>query len=335
MRTFLKASVFLGLSIILIACGQSVIPTTSPVPSSTATITATLTPLPSITSSPTITPTNRPEYVPPTLIPTIDPTLVPDLLSKAFSVQTMEGVNGHKIRQITGWDHGFGTIVPPYYYCPGYIWLDTNHILLNPIAGQRDDYIDGAPRSIEVVFQPVVINLDSESVWLPPVNISPLDVCNRVYWSTELQILISSQLQGDVSTISTYTYDGDRVSSYTGSIIDISPSRTKILLAQDTLLDLRTNTRIKLDWSLEDYHQFDLTGLFWTSDETRTYRCCYFYADLTRGISHRFERSDFQFTDGIHLDPTGLWFYRGGWVRNDTYFLGEWSYVYEGCTKSM
>lgn len=227
MKGLFRVSIFLGGLLFFIACGRASQVTLTPVSSPSATSIPTFTPSPSPAAMATLEATSTQGYVPPTLIPTIDPTLMPELLNNAFSVQEMEGVNGHKIRQIKGWEYGFGTIVPPYYYCPSYIWLDTNHILLNPVAGQRDDFIDGAPRTINVVFQPVVINLDSEAVWLPPVNISPLDVCNRVYWSAELEILISSQFQGDVSTIFTYTYDGDRVSSYTGSIIDISPSRTR------------------------------------------------------------------------------------------------------------
>jgi hypothetical protein len=74
-----------------------------------------------------------------------------------------------------------------------------------------------------------------------------------------------------------------------------------------------------------------LSGLFWADpEETRVYRCCYFYADLTTGTSHRFERSDFQDTSSNHLDPSGLWFYRGRWVRDDTHFLVEWSWIDDG-----
>src|SRR5829696_7993369 len=319
MRHFFTTITFLTIIVSLAACRQSITPTASPVPSPTVTATATITPLPANTSTPTITPTGRPEYVPPTLIPTINPTLVPEMLSKAFSVETLEGVNGHKIRQITGWDYGFGG---GFWEgsCPGYYWLDASHLLLYPAAGQIRSFDQW--QGTNAVPQPVVINIESGAFWLPPANesASPL-TCNRVYWSQELGILITSEIDKDVSTVSTYTYDGRKQASFPGGIWDISPSGTKILIRESRLLDLKTNKIIDLNWSLEDYHEDMMSGLFWTyPDETRIYRCCYFYADLNKGISYRFERSDFQDKDGKHLDYDGLWLYRGGWVSNDMYF---------------
>jgi len=154
--------------------------------------------------------------------------------------------------------------------------------------------------------------------------------CYPVHWSKKLGILVISGSYNNKSAVFTYTLDGKRLAYYPGDLSSISPSKTKILIGENTIIDLQTNKKITLAWSLEDYHEFILSDLFWTSDETRIYRCCYFYADLTTGISHRFERSDFQDTNGNHLDPDGLWFYRGGWVQDDTYFLGEWSYVDDG-----
>lgn len=328
MKNLFRIVVFLIIGLVFIACGQTSASTPAPMPSPTATVTSTLTPLPSKTLTPTATPTPRPEYVPPTLIPTIDPTRVAELLSKAFSVQTLESINGHTMRKITGWDYGFGG---GFWEgsCSGYYWLDAKHLLLYPATGQVRAFDQWA--GTNVVPQPVVINLESEQVWLPPANTSgsPL-TCNQVYWSGELGILITSETQDGVSAVFTYTYDGRKLSSYTGGIVDVSPSGTKILLGDNTVIDLRTNKRSTLAWSLEDYHEDMLSDLFWTSDEKRIYRCCYFYVDLTTETSYRFERSDFQDTNGNHLDPSGLWFYRGRWVRNDTYFLVEWSMVDDG-----
>jgi hypothetical protein len=304
--------------------------TPSPIPSLTATTTATatLTPIPTQTATATVeaTPT---EYVQPTLIPTIDPTLVPGLLSKAFSIQTLEGSNGHTLRQITGWDYGFGAGIWQYS-CSGYYWLDTNHLLLYPSTGQEYGGPEGMWR-VNVAPQPIIINLKTGYVWLPSEEVSaPSWSCSPVYWSKKLELLIISGTYNGKSAIFTYTLEGKRLAYYPGDLSSISPSKTKILVGDNTIIDLQTNKKVTLAWSLEDYHEFTLSGLFWTSDETRIYRCCYFYADLATGISHRFERSDFYLTDGTHLDPDGLWFYRGGWVRNDTYFLGEWSYVDDG-----
>jgi hypothetical protein len=330
MKNLLRVVIFLLISLSILACGQSISATPLPIPSATTTttVTPTLTPIPGPTATATAQPTSRPEFVPPTLIPTIDPTLVPRLLSEAFSVQTMEGVNGHTVRKITGWDYSFGG---GFWEgsCSGYDWLDADHLLLYPATGQVRAFDQWA--GTNVVPQPVVISLESEKVWLPPANTSasPL-TCNQVYLSRELGILITSETQDGVSTVFTYTYEGRKLSSYTGGIVDVSPSGTKILLGDNTLIDLRTNKRSTLAWSLEDYHEDMLSGLFWTSDEKRIYRCCYFYADLSTGTSYRFERSDFQDLNGNHLDPSGLWFYRGQWVQNDTHFLAQWSWIDDG-----
>ena len=325
MKNVFRTIIFLIISLLFIACGQTVPTIPSPIPS----LTATFTPTPNPTATATVEPTSRPEFVPPTLIPTIDPALVPELLSKAFSVQTLEGENGHKIQQITGWDYGFGGGLW-WGSCSGYDWLDSSHLILYPATGQVDAP-EGVWSAINVVPQVVVLNLESGHVWLPPeIPSSAPRSCNRVYWSSELEILIISEVHDEISTVSTYTYDGKKLSSYTGSIMDVSPRGTKILLEDNTVIDLQTNKRITLDWSMEDYQEEMLSDLFWTSDETRIYRCCYFYADLATGTSYRFEQSDFRDTDGNPLDRRLLWFYRGQWVRNDTYFMVEWSWIDDG-----
>ncbi len=321
MKNLLRVIVFFIICLLFIACGQQVTVTSLP----TTTLAATFTPVPNLTATAIVEPTSRPEFVLPTLIPTIDPTMVPELLSNALSVQRIEGVNGHNIQQITGWDYGFGDWRDQ---CSGYDWLDEHHLLLYPAAGQVGGP-QGVGAGIDIVPQPAVINLKSGSTWLP-VNVTPA-TCNRVYWSPELGTLITSEVNDGISTVSTFTYDGFRLSSYPGRLLSVSPSRTKILISEDTLIDLRANKTVKLAWSLENYDEQVLSGLYWTyPEETRVYRCCYFYADLNTGTSHRFERSDFQDTNGNHLDSSGLWFHRGQWVRNDTYFLVQWNWIDDG-----
>lgn len=299
--------------------------------------TASATRLPPHTPSqtPTVAPTSTPApaFVSPTLIPTIDPTLLPGLFSKAFSIQTIEGVNGHNIRQITGWDYGFGEGIRTAS-CSGFYWLDESHLLLHPAAGKVTGP-EGSWASINVVPQPVIVNLESGVTWLPPVNRSHQPTCNWVFWSQELEIFITPEIHNDVSTISTYTYDGHKLSSYPGGTLNFSPSRTKMLVDEDILIDLRTGKQIKLNWSPENYDEQVLSGLFWASDETRIYRCCYFYADLMAGISHRFKRSDFQNINCNHLKDSGLWFQMGFWVRDDTYFLVWWQAVDDGDIKYL
>jgi len=329
MKKFFRAIVFLAFCLLLIACEQSVTAAPSPIPSPSATATATLTPVPSQTATVTIEPTPRRTYVQPTLIPTIDPALLPGLLSDALSIQTFD-MNGYNARRITGWEYGFGANIW-YAYCPSYVWLDTNHLLLYPGAGQEYPPAGMGILGINIVPQPVVMNIETGSVWLPPVDISSGLTCNRVFWSRDLGILITPEIHGDTSAVSTYTYDGNKLASYPGKVLDISPSRTKILMKDGTVLDLVANTKIKLNWNLENYDApVPSVSSYWTSDETRIYRCCYFYADLVNGKSFRFIESDFLDSQGNQLDYAGLWMYRGEWVRDDTFFLVWWSYLDDG-----
>lgn len=343
MKKSLQIIVFLVIGLLFSACGQIPTEVRSPIPPNTATATADLsiefwietsladTPTATATLNPTapatlpITPTKA--YVPPTLIPTIDPTLLPDLLRKTLSIRTTEGVNGHKIRQITGWNYGFGRGTE-YGSCAGYSWLNTSHIVLYPEAGQQVEfYGDGATTARGRAPQPVVMNVDNGILWLPPVESGS---CQHVNWSPELGILINSEVHNDTPTVSIYTYDGRKLTSYPGSLTDISQSREKILVGENTVIDLRTGKKTTLAWSLKDYNELILSELFWTAAETRIYRCCYFYADLNAGTSFRFGSSGFQDRNGNQFDYEGLWMYRGQWVRNDAFFLTQWSWIDDG-----
>ncbi len=322
MKNLFRSIAFLAMGFLLIACGQSVTATPSPIPIISATVTITLTPVPSQTATATIEPTPRPVYVPPTLIPTIDPALLPDLLSKTLSIQTVDSINGHKTRRITGWNLGFAG-----GFCSSYDWLDTNHLLIHPVSGQGR-WGEGSP-GINISFQPVVVNVDTGNFWLPPSNQSESPSnCGQLNWSRELKILITTETHDGISAVSTYTYDGTRLASYPGTVVAISPSRTKVLITENTLIDLRTNKIINLNWSLEDYYEPINWGLYWTSDETRIYRCCYLYADLVNGKSFRFTESDFLDSQGNPLNYKGLWMYRGEWVLDDKYFLVQIKNVY-------
>jgi hypothetical protein len=253
---------------------------------------------------------------------------VPELLSNAFSLRTLEGVNGHNIRQITGWDYGFGAT-----YCPGYEWLDNQHLLLHPTTGQIQG-MGWAGESIS--HRPVVIDLEGGHTWLPkPAYWMYGGYCSSVYWSRELGILISPGLLGsslspsDKDAVLTSTFDGGDIAYYWGKLLGVSPSRTKILVADDTIIDLRSDRIIELAWYM-NYDEERSSQLYWTSDESRVYRCCYYYADTATGKSYSFEISELRGIDGTP-GPTSLlphaW---GQWVRNDTYFLIEWSWIDDG-----
>jgi hypothetical protein len=326
MKKLFGALVFLVIYSLLIACGQLATSTPTPIPSPSMTETATIVPTPSQTATATIEVTPGPIHVRPTLIPTIDSAVLPELIKNAFSLQTFD-LNGYNAQRITGWTSGFGTNIW-YNYCPEYVWLDTNHILLYPGAGQINGP-EGIWGVLNMVPQPVVMNLETGSVWLLPVDISSGRTCNHVFWSRDLGILINSGIYKGTPAVFTHTFDGKNLAKYRGQFMQVSPSKEKILLDNNLLIDLRTNSRTMLNWNLEN-DEGPFGGFYWTSDETRIYRCCYYYADLTTGVSHRFERSDFQDANGTHLDARGLWFHQGEWVRDDKYFLVHWLAVDDG-----
>ena len=181
MNYIFRANVVIAICVLLAACSQAtqIAPSSIPTIDIIETSPSTATPVPSVTA--TIESTPPKAYIPPALVPTIDPTLIPGLLSKAFSVQTIEGVNGHNMRQITGWDRGFGG-GRWVSYCDGYYWLDANHLLLYPTTGQVGPR-EGYEMPVNAAWQPVVINLESGILWLPPVNTSSTQACKHVYWS--------------------------------------------------------------------------------------------------------------------------------------------------------
>jgi len=148
MKILFRTNIVIAVCLLITACGQAPqitpassatpLPSDTPIPSQTATPQMEAIPTLDTYALPTFVipdgtnipfPTQDPKI--PTLIPTIDPNLVPDLLRKAISIQTLNGVNGYNIQQITGWDYGF-----QQFPDNGYQWLDSNHILLYPRTGE-------------------------------------------------------------------------------------------------------------------------------------------------------------------------------------------------------
>jgi Dipeptidyl peptidase IV (DPP IV) N-terminal region len=320
MRHLFKVSVFLGICIFLLACGLASQGIPSPVPSQMETSTPKITIVPSQTPTNTLKPTPTRTYNPPTLIPTLDPTSVPRLLKEALLVQTMEGVNGHKMQQITGWDYGFRQFPDN-----GYHWLNSKHLLLYPRTGEEmKQFMDGSRRE-DSSFQPVIMNLESGHPWLPWSNTS-----TSVYFSRELGIIFQQQLYSSATgptqeSVVTYTFDGQEIARYWGKILGVSPTGTKILVDDDTIIDLRDNKIIDLAWYM-DYDLEMSSKLYWSSDETRVYRCCFYFADLRTGKSYNFEWSDMRGVDGKSVSFSMQPHVDGQWVRNDTYFLVKWDY---------
>lgn len=328
MKDLYKAIIVMTLCFMLIACGQQAPATPLPILDPATTETAPLIPVSSLTETTALESTAGSGAVAPTLLPGIDPAVVPGQLQEAISIQSIAGLGPREVKQISGWAYGFaGNGIE---HCDGYDWLDNDHLLLYPRTGQTMQPIDGESSVVDVVSQPVVLNLNRGTVWLPPVNTQLSQPCTRVYWSPELALFITSENQNNIATVSMYTYDGYRLSSYPGNIQQVSPSSTRILLSDDTLIDLRTNRVIKFEWGQAGDQEQTSSDVYWTSTETRLYRCCYFYADLETGTSHHFEESSFRDAEGNPLVYSGIQPYRGRWVRNNTFFLTQWSQEDDG-----
>jgi hypothetical protein len=206
-------------------------------------------------------------------------------------------------------------------------------MLLYPRTGEgKEPFMDGT-RQGDLSSEPVFINLKSGNFWLRPLSSTSTYEwsCNRVYWSRELGILINQEIHSSSYAsqegITTYTFDGQEIARYWGKILDVSPSGMKILVEDDTIIDLRNNKISDLAW----YMDYDLampfsSKLYWSSDETRVYRCCFYYADLRADKSYNFEWSDMRGADGKPVSFSMHPHVDGQWVRNDTYFLVKWDY---------
>jgi hypothetical protein len=344
-----RANIIVLIFALLVACGQvsqlspvpsaTPLPVNTPIPSQTATLQMEALPTLDTYALPTFSfttpdgtkipfPTPNPKI--PTLLPTIDPNLLTDQLQKSISIQTLSGVNGHNIQRITGSDYGFrqGPCYP-------YQWLDSNHLLLYPRTGNRiNEYHDGARRE-DLGSEPVILNLTNGTFWLRPFSsvaptIIPDQDCNSVYWSQDLGFIINQQNYGTTfgpskDAVFIYTFDGQEVTQYWGKILGVSPSGAKVFVDEDTVIDLRQNKIIDLAWHM-NYDVGDSPTLYWSSDENRLYKCCFYYADLNTGQSFDFQWNNLHGADGSPLTFPMHPHNYGQWVRNDSYFLIEWDY---------
>lgn len=314
MKYAFQVIVSIAVCFLLIACGQSNIVISSPNPSPVATETATNIPKLNVLSTLNAIPTSTEGYISPTLLPTIDPALIPALLSKAFSIQTLQGVNEQNMLKITGWDYGFRS----------YDWLDSKHLLLNVSIGEESNAIWGT----ESKGQWAVLNLETAKIWLPPISKSevghyiPWDKSPR--WSSKLGWLIAFTEK----FVDIYTPDGDRVAHYEGNMLGISPSATKILTTDNRLIDLSTGTIINFDWHFTDLENGEPSYLYqpsWSSDENQVYRCCYHFGELSSGKGYSFTYSDLG-SRGRKM-PEYYLHSTGEWVLNNSRLLVQWDYI--------
>ena len=249
-------------------------------------------------------------------LPTIEPTLLPGLLEKAFSLETVVGINGHHLVKITGWRYGFRQ------GCNGYQWLDSDHLILFPSAGEKF----AENHAVFVDTLSVVINLETKVDWLPPDELKKERVCNAAPWSAELGLLVFPEFTSGQETTSLYTADGEYIKRYWEKLIDVSPSGTKLLVGGDTWIDLVTGKTVDFAWSKKSEESIYFPRPIWSSDETRVFTCCYHFGDARTSVSYNFPFDHVTVNGRPFEDP----FYQayGAWVRNDSYLLTQWDGIY-------
>jgi len=321
-KQFFATKLVVGLSLILLtACAKQAQPLATPVlatstslrgypppqtplppPPTTTPVSyppiPTLTPFPSATFGPS--PTPFPTYPPlPTLIPTVNPTELPGLLLSSLRLESLENFNGHSLQRVTGWEYG----IRQTSNCRSYGWLNDTHILFDPIVGEEEGM------GVAQFSQPIVINLNNEQMWLPPV--ADLRSCGLPLWSESLQQLISRDTQGAVI----HNADGQVIQYFpAGFDLSLSPSG-KSLLTSSTWRNLETGKTIELN----DRPQAWMT--VWTLDEARVFDCCYSLADATTGQYTNFSLGQLQL---VGRDGGDLY---ARWVLSDTRVVFHWDFT--------
>lgn len=318
-----RTILYLTLSMLLISCSKSINPTKTQLPA------------PTVVSSPTVVPTSTVKptatIVPyPTIIPTIDPTEISNLLQSALSVQTLDILNGHKLRRVSGWNNGFENEYWKSDGYKGYEWLDANHLLLFPIVGETQ-----SPNWTTINARAVVLDIDTTKVWLPPSDLPDPEF--RVLrfllprWSPESEVLITAENIGEGNTVkesvATYKSDGTFVARYEGRLIAVSPSGNKILIADDTWIDLSSGKKVKFKWDGGTYTP--RWRPVWSLDENQIYFCCYYYGNAKTGESYAFSEENSIFEGKPISQDESLHHSHGVWL-NDTYVLAQADGFYTG-----
>ena len=264
--------------------------TVAATPTSTSISTASLTSIPTIEVSPTI---DRPMF---------ETEEIPGKLSAALDAETLSGFNGHSLLRVTGWHYGFN----------GVNWAGANHLVLYPFAGQVP-FSDGSA----IGAYPTILNLETQSFWIPDDRLS-------LSWSQQLGIFIVPQ---EDNSVALYSPDGDVKKSYTGNLFGVSPSATKILVDDDTWIDLSSGKIVDFAWHpvgdavgyADARHQFPP---IWSPDEMRVYVCCYAFGDARTGEGFVMPYDGIT-VDGQDVDYSLLAF-SGTWVLKDKYMMPIW-----------
>lgn len=303
----------------------------------TATTKVAETQTPSVTYPPSHTPQVTPtRYQSPTLIPTIESGNIPDLLENSISLETLDAFNGHSLYRITGWSNGFNSGMWDHgasdRYGQGYKWLDSNHVLLFPATGETT-----SPNWSTIHVRPVVMNINSGKIWLPPIDRSLNE--GRWFslaiprWSPELELLVTGETLDGKEGVSTFTPDGKRVTHYEGELIDISPSAERVFISGTTWIDLRSGKKVDFGWEAANGLGSGVDGVgsntkrffpIWSHDETQIYFCCYYYGNAKTGESYTITNGDSIFDGGPFVDEyrRSLGHAYGVWL-NDHIVMGS------------
>lgn len=221
------------------------------------TLTSSITPRPSPTAP-------SPLFLSPTAYPTpavtnLAPGELAPRLTSSLSIQTAA-----KLSHLTGWPNGWRDD------CGAYVWLDEQHLLLQPVTSGYDEE---APVSYG---WPVVINLANGQTWLP-VSSGPTMSCRRAIWSEPFKKLLGFE-EGETRL---YDLDGNVIRRFTGGGAEglLSPSGRR-LVTGSLLLDLQTDAVQQTGVSVPG-NWFGLPA--WAPDETRIFKCCFGYANFETG----------------------------------------------------
>lgn len=295
-----------------------------------ATITETQAAISSVTT--TVLPDTPTPYKQPTLIPTIETAKILDLLNNFLSIETLNAFNGYNSQRITGWSNGFNGGMwnrGSRDRSQGYLWMDSSHLLLFPATGETTQ-----PNWSTITSRPVVMNINSGKIWLPPIDRSLNEGrwFNIVLpqWSSKLQILVTGENVGQKEGASTFTADGKRISHYEGELIDISPSVERIFVIGDTWIDLASGKTVNFGWGsgfgYEVYRWFPI----WSRDESQIYFCCYYYGNANTGQSYAIKDEDTIFDGKPFTNPHGLGHAYGEWLNDHTVMAQYDAWWYEG-----
>jgi hypothetical protein len=328
LKNIFRTGYYLAFCLLLIACNPMATastPTQQPEPTLKPDSTATLSATATAAVTATITPTS---YQEPTPIPTIEPAKIPELLKNSFSIQTLSAFNGHNLQRITGWSNGFNGGLwdnGSRSHSQGYLWLDSSHLLLFAATGETFE-----PNWSTISASPVVMNLDSGTIWLPPNDRSSDSRWFSIMlprWSPKLKLLVTAEKLGEKEGVSTFGADGKRMAHYDGLLEAVSPSAERIFMDGDTWLDLGSGKNVNFGWGPGFGYDNARWLPIWSRDESQVYFCCYFYGNAKTGKSYTITNEKTIFDGG---PSDSLRHAYGTWLNDHVVMADYDAWWYEG-----